>query len=861
MSFLKLSSNRLILFSLFILIAGFSFMLSGCGETIVGDGPAKKVVEPNAGQFAIDFSACFEDDDTALPDPSPKDFSEVCSIGMGQSTRSLEDAEFTVEAQIMPRETDGTIFSRGADPNGLLFFIDDSTPKFAMKKNRLDPYIVDSGHRLVDDEWAHIAAVLVDEKHGDIFNPEHDSCDEGNVGSHTSIAIDSNGFQHVSYYDEDNQDLMYANNTLGFWVTTTVDIGKISGDNNSFVGQHSSIAIDPNDNSVHISYLDTNNQSAAIWTDNLKYAYCAADCINPNWTPVTLFSPDVRGRFTSIVANNGDVHISYTRVYSSSNNADLMYASCPAANSPCTVLGDWSETTIESDPTPFSTFADGSGFNTSIAMTPNGDLHISYLKKNITSVTDEFRYATCTGTCTTPGNWTKTTIDSSIGTIDRGLTSGQSTSIDAHSDNSVSISYYNADTGDLKYANNSSGWVTATVDSIGNVGIFSFLDVDSSDNVHISYFDATNSSLRYAVCTAASDCSVGDNWSMTNVDTVGDVGRFSSIITDPSTPGPIDYAHISYYDMSTVGDLKHASNSTGPLVAEVADPGDENDAANETPHLDIYVNGEYSNCASTNSNFSDPLDERAVVFVEAVGTGGNDDGVCEQPDETCVEIIGDVDGNGVMIGNDDGICTAGEDCLGLEFEDIDEQIGVMQGFWLNFPTSTKNITPSTRLEAVVDEVRFWKVARTETELQQCMGKELSFSGGTCGIDNATILIGYWKFNTGEGTDIVGHSGSAGGGGSKNFCNNTDRVGDDNLTWIGGHDSTDVRDPDGDVTDLIYINPANEVLYVNPDKDTEIDPLGLVKRLDLSDIDCAGPTADLIPWAGSWLNISGFNWLD
>ncbi|MDG1548520.1 MAG: putative Ig domain-containing protein, partial [Candidatus Poseidoniaceae archaeon] len=61
-----------------------------------------------------------------------------------------------------------------------------------------------------------------------------------------SMAIDSNGYLHISYYDETNNNLMYATNEGGTWVTTTVDSRTI-------VGTHSSIAIDSNDD-VHIVY-------------------------------------------------------------------------------------------------------------------------------------------------------------------------------------------------------------------------------------------------------------------------------------------------------------------------------------------------------------------------------------------------------------------------------------------------------------------------------------------------------------------------------------------------------------------------------------------------------------------------------
>ena len=85
------------------------------------------------------------------------------------------------------------------------------------------------------------------------------------VGSFTSIAIDSNGYVHISYYDCGELtggfctkgDLKYATNASGSWKTYTIDS---EGD----VGEWTSIAIDSN-GKVHISYLDDTN-------NDLKYA-------------------------------------------------------------------------------------------------------------------------------------------------------------------------------------------------------------------------------------------------------------------------------------------------------------------------------------------------------------------------------------------------------------------------------------------------------------------------------------------------------------------------------------------------------------------------------------------------------------
>ena len=128
----------------------------------------------------------------------------------------------------------------------------------------------------------------------------------GNVGQYTSIALDSSGNPHISYYDSTNRDLKYAYKTAsGSWVTESVD-------STGSVGMHTSIALDSSGN-PHISYYDGTN-------GDLKYAYKTA---SGSWVTETVDSAGDVGQFTSITLDsNGNPHISY---YDASNG-DLKYA-------------------------------------------------------------------------------------------------------------------------------------------------------------------------------------------------------------------------------------------------------------------------------------------------------------------------------------------------------------------------------------------------------------------------------------------------------------------------------------------------------------------------------------------------------
>ena len=152
----------------------------------------------------------------------------------------------------------------------------------------------------------------------------------GDVGEYSSIAIDSYGFKHISYFDDTNDDLKYATDQTGSWVTTSVDATWHS------VGKYSSIAIDSNDG-VHISYYDDTNR-------NLKYATCSSACsIASNWDTVTAHAMSFRdvGWFTSIAIDSNDaIHISYF-----DNQADnLNYATC---SSGCTTGSNWSQVSVD----------------------------------------------------------------------------------------------------------------------------------------------------------------------------------------------------------------------------------------------------------------------------------------------------------------------------------------------------------------------------------------------------------------------------------------------------------------------------------------------------------------------------------
>jgi hypothetical protein len=145
--------------------------------------------------------------------------------------------------------------------------------------------------------------------------------------------------------------------------------------------------------------------------------------------------------------------------------------------------------------------------------------------------------------------WVKKTVDST-GAV------GYYSSIAADSENGIHISYYDSTNGDLKYAYKPSGgsWNNETIDSIGDIGGYSSIAVDGLDGIHISYFDYTNEDLKYAYKPS------GGSWTIEIVDSIGDVGRNSSIAVDGSNGVHISYRHDVF---SWETDLKYAYKPSG----------------------------------------------------------------------------------------------------------------------------------------------------------------------------------------------------------------------------------------------------------------------------------------------------------
>ncbi len=347
----------------------------------------------------------------------------------------------------------------------------------------------------------------------------------GNVGSLSSIAVDSSGGVHISYLDDTNTALKYATNASGTWRIETID-------NSGYIGASTSIAVDSS-GGVHISYV-------VKGIDDLKYATNRnvspgnGTCYNTVWDCETVDSLGTVGYYNSITVDlNNKAHISYVYQTHFTTLAELRYAT--------NASGIWEVETAYS------------GFTkavTSIAVDSSGGVHISF---------GSLKYAT-----NTSGIWVSENIDY---TGDMGTYT--SIALDARS--GVHISYFDAYSYvfDLNYATNSNvtpgtgncintDWDCETVDSLGYFGEYNSIALDSISGVHISYFDRHNTALKYAT-------NASGTWQIETVDNTGSMGLSGTSITIDSS----DDVHISYAD-HTNRDLKYVTNHCIP-VPEICD--------------------------------------------------------------------------------------------------------------------------------------------------------------------------------------------------------------------------------------------------------------------------------------------------
>jgi hypothetical protein len=349
----------------------------------------------------------------------------------------------------------------------------------------------------------------------------------GSVGGFTGMAIGTDGFPAVSYYDYTNADLKVAK-CVNVACTGSATISTV--DSAVSVGQSTAMVIGTDGFPV-VSYADGTN-------GDLKVAKCLNAGCTGSATITTVDSGGDVGYSTAIaIGNEGFPVVSYYDL----TNGDLKVAKC--ANAAC--AGSATITTVDS--------GGDVGRSTAIAIGTDGFPVVGYYD----ATNADLKVAKCVNAACT-GSATITAVDSA------GLV-GASTAIVIGADGFPVVSYYDFGNGNgaLKVAKcvnaacSGSATIT-TVDSLGNVGHYTAIAIGTDGFPVVSYYDVTNSDLKVVKCSNAA-CT--GSAARTTVDSVGSVGLYTAIRI-----GTDGFPVVSYYD-ATNADLKVLKCSNAACLA------------------------------------------------------------------------------------------------------------------------------------------------------------------------------------------------------------------------------------------------------------------------------------------------------
>lgn len=227
-----------------------------------------------------------------------------------------------------------------------------------------------------------------------------------------------------------------------------------------------------------------------------RLASCAANCGQAaSWQTSLIDTVSASYPANLVVDPAGGLHA----VYSELNHSRLYYGYCAAS---CGTQASW-----------VATLVDGSVATVTearLAIDGSGVLHLLYDSQGGSDI----RYATCTASCTVPGNWT-------LGVAQSTSAAGGTSSLTV-ADGRLHATYYDIDLDRLQYATcttgclTPAGWTRTSIDAAGSFGSYAALQRSPEGTLYVGY---ATSPYAVVVASCASGCTTAANWTRTQVDT------------------------------------------------------------------------------------------------------------------------------------------------------------------------------------------------------------------------------------------------------------------------------------------------------------------------------------------------------
>ena len=304
--------------------------------------------------------------------------------------------------------------------------------------------------------------------------------------------------------------LLPASNSADIPLASTTPWFNFEVDTSKDTGQYPSMAVDPSDGYIYISYYDVNMGDLRL----ARHGGTAAGVCGPDYdwdcSVVEGGSGDDFGMYSSIALDPSSDGMGIA--YHDASNGKLKYAYFPDRNSSAK-----SVVTIDEGITSVS----WTGLYTSLQYASDGSAYIAYQFNNPSGV-DALKLAfpiPAGGNCgigAAEKRWRCETIMPGEGV-------GQHASLAIGPDGQLHIAYYFGGPGELWHAtsrklfngNCGPGMVSWSCYKVAgypaNVGQYASIFVDKDNNFHIAYYNATNYTLSYAVSgTSSGNCFYGN---------------------------------------------------------------------------------------------------------------------------------------------------------------------------------------------------------------------------------------------------------------------------------------------------------------------------------------------------------------